>query len=420
MIESVKGARDILPGEIERWQLVEETARRVFGLYGFEEIRTPIFESTELFQRGIGESSDIVAKEMYTFNDRKGRSLTLRPENTAPVMRAYLQHGMQRGSDVTRLYYVGAMFRYERPQKGRMRQFHQIGVEAIGSNHPAIDAETMEMLMRFLASIGLEGLRLVLNSVGCPTCRPAYREALVRFLEPAADALCSDCRRRLVANPLRCFDCKVPADRERMKEAPSIQDHLCAECHEHFDHVRTYLDAYGVDYDLDPRLVRGLDYYRRTAFEVVVEELGAQNALLGGGRYDGLAQELGGPPVPGFGFAIGEDRLVTTLKPGGATERGSPDLFVVTLSEQGVARGLALARTVRETGRSVLVDPVLHRSLKSQMRRANDLRARFVLIIGEETVGERTVTLKRMSDGSQEEIDEREIGIRMEALADGR
>lgn len=420
MIESVKGARDILPGEIGRWQFVEKIARRVFGLYGFEEIRTPIFESTELFQRGIGESSDIVAKEMYTFNDRKGRSLTLRPENTAPVMRAYLQHGMQRGADVTRLYYLGAMFRYERPQKGRMRQFHQIGVEAIGSGHPAIDAETMEMLMRFLATIGLERLRLVLNSVGCPTCRPTYRKALVRFLEPAHDALCADCKRRIVNNPLRCFDCKVPSDQDRMREAPSIQKYLCAECRDHFDRVRSSLDAYGVDYALDPRLVRGLDYYRRTAFEVVVEGLGAQNALLGGGRYDGLSQEIGGPPVPGFGFAIGEDRLVTTLGAEGVVEKESPDLFVATLSEEGVARGFALAQTVRGTGRSVLVDPASHRSLKAQMRRANDLGARFVLIVGDQAAGKRTVTLKRMNDGTQEEIEERDIGSRMEAMADGR
>src|SRR6266571_2347509 len=246
MIEAQKGTRDILPGEIGRWQFVEDRARATFARYGFQEIRTPIFESTELFTRGIGEGSDIVAKEMYTFPDRKGRSLTLRPENTAPVARAFIEHGMHRGSGLQRLYYIGPMFRYERPQKGRMRQFHQIGVEVFGSEHPAVDAETLEMLMRFLHRLGLDDPDLALNSVGCPACRPAYRAALLAYLEPRRDGLCEDCRRRIVDNPLRCFDCKVDADRATMARAPAITDFLCAACREHFGRVVGFLRAYGI------------------------------------------------------------------------------------------------------------------------------------------------------------------------------
>ena len=313
MIETVKGTRDILPEEIARWQFVEAQARSTFELFGCREIRTPIFESTELFERGIGAGNEIVAREMYTFLDRKGRSLTLRPENTAPVVRAYIEHQRHRRSEVERLYYIGPMFRYERPQKGRMRQFYQIGVEILGSDHPAIDAETLLMLTTFLERIGLGAAALALNSVGCENCRPAYRAALLRELEPARQALCEDCRRRLTTNPLRCFDCKVPADRALLGRASPILEHLCGPCRDHFSRVRSLLDDLGVAYAIEPRLVRGLDYYRRTAFEVTLPGLGAQNALLGGGRYDGLVEALGGPDVPGFGFAVGEDRLVMSL-----------------------------------------------------------------------------------------------------------
>jgi histidyl-tRNA synthetase len=418
MIEAVKGARDILPAEIERWQHIEEHARMLFALYGFSEIRTPIFEHTELFQRGIGESTDIVTKEMYTFADRKGRSLTLRPENTAPVVRAYVQHQLRRESDVCRLYYMGPMFRYERPQKGRMRQFYQIGVEALGSDHPAIDAETLEMLMAFLAEIGLQRLQLVLNSVGCPECRPRYRETLVRFLKPLLQKLCDDCQRRLETNPLRCFDCKIPADRELMGRAPAILESLCQTCRDHFDLVRSYLESFGVEYAIDPRLVRGLDYYRRTAFEVLAPELGAQNSVLGGGRYDGLSEEIGGPPVPGFGFAVGEDRLVMMLQGNAPHQRQAPDLFIAALSEAGVARALPLARTVRRARKRVLLEPLPHKSLKSQMRRANDVGARFVLMIGDQELDSGELTLKRMADGAQERVREGDLVSRIEALAD--
>jgi histidyl-tRNA synthetase len=420
MIEAVKGTRDILPEEIGRWQFVEARARETFERYGFHEIRTPIFESTELFQRGIGEATDIVAKEMYTFTDRKGRSLTLRPENTAPVARAYIEHQMGRRADVERLYYIGPMFRYERPQKGRMRQFWQIGVEVLGGDHPAIDAEVLEMLVAFLARIGLTEVDLALNSVGCPVCRPGYRAALQAFLRPRLADLCDDCRRRTETNPLRCFDCKVPADRQILDRAPVIADHLCEECRRHFAQVRTHLEAFGVPHRLDPRLVRGLDYYRRTAFEVSLPTLGAQNALLGGGRYDGLVEELGGPAVPGFGFAVGEDRLVMSIPDTAPRPEAEPGVVVVALGEPAIAGGLRLARTLRGQGRTVVLDPRPGRSLKAQLRHAQGRGAAFVLILGDQEVERGEVTLKRMSDGFQVTLAEADVPGRLREMEQTR
>jgi histidyl-tRNA synthetase len=417
MIESVKGARDILPEEIARWHFVERTAHEIFARYGFREIRTPIFEPTELFARGIGEGSDIVAKEMYTFLDRKGRSLTLRPENTAPVARAYIQHQLYRGGDIEKLYYIGPMFRYERPQKGRMRQFSQIGVEVFGSDHPAVDAETIEMLVAFLSRLGIEPVHLVINSVGCPVCRPGYRAALVAYLTPHRERLCDDCRRRLEVNPLRCFDCKVPADRELLAGAPSVADFLCAECVGHFGRVRAYLDAFGIAYDVDPRLMRGLDYYRRTAFEVVAPSLGAQNALLGGGRYDGLVESLGGPAVPGFGFAVGEDRLVLSLPDAAGRGDDRPEVAIVALGEPAIAAALDVARRLRRAGRSVTFDPAPGKSLKAQMRRANDRQAAFVLILGEEEMARGVLTLRKMSDGAQATVAQAELLTKLQEMA---
>ncbi|HUD73232.1 MAG TPA: histidine--tRNA ligase [Dongiaceae bacterium] len=404
MIEAVKGTRDILPGEVERWQHVEARAREVFARFGFREIRTPIFEATELFTRGVGETTDIVAKEMYTFEDRKGRSLTLRPENTAPVARALIEAGRFRGGELHRLYYIGPMFRYERPQKGRTRQFAQIGVEALGSDHPAVDAKTLQMLMQFLASLGLAALELQINSVGDEVCRPAYRERLLAELRPRREQLCADCQRRLETNPLRCLDCKVESDRAIMATVSVILDHLCAPCADHFARVRRMLERLAVAHTVAPRLVRGLDYYRRTTFEVVSSDLGAQSALLGGGRYDGLVQELGGPAVPGFGFAVGEDRLVMSLPADRAGLQPVLDAFVVTLGEEAVAAGLEAAGRLRAAGRSVVLEPLPAKSLKAQLRRANDLGARHVVILGADEAARGIVTLKSMADGTQREI----------------
>ena len=417
MIEAQKGTRDILPDEIGRWQFVEEQARATFERYGFREIRTPIFESTELFARTIGEATDIVAKEMYTFLDRKGRSLTLRPENTAPVARALIEHRMHRGAGLQRLYYIGPMFRYERPQKGRMRQFHQIGVEVFGSEHPAVDAETLEMLMDFLERLGIAGAALAINSVGCPACRPAYRDALLAYLRPRRDSLCADCKRRMVDNPLRCFDCKVPADRESMSAAPAITKSLCAACRDHFGRVLALLEVFGIRHRIEPRLVRGLDYYRRTSFEVTVPGLGAQDALLGGGRYDGLIRDLGGPDVPGFGFAVGEERLVMSLPAGAAVPQGTPDVYLAAMGEEGVARALRVGRMLRRAGRRIVLEPQPDKSLKAQMRRAHDLGATFVLIIGESEVREGSVTVRKMADGTQERIAEERVEVRLREMA---
>jgi histidyl-tRNA synthetase len=416
MIEKVKGTRDILPDEINRWQFLEDRAREVFSLYGFREIRTPIFEKTELFQRGIGEGTDIVAKEMYTFADRKGRSLTLRPENTAPVARAYIEHQMHRRSEIERLYYVGPMFRYERPQKGRMRQFSQIGVEVFGSDHAVIDAETLHMLVLYLDRIGIRPVRVTLNSVGCEACRPGYREVLRAFLMPHRDRMCGDCRRRVEVNPLRCFDCKVAADRQLLEGADTILDHLCDACRTHFADVRAHLERLDVPFDLDPRLVRGLDYYCRTTFEVSLAGLGAQNALLGGGRYDGLVKSLGGPAVPGFGFAVGEDRLILSLPNHAEIPESSPEVYMVSLGEKALQHAPAMAARLRSGGRRVVLDPLPAKSLRSQMRRANDLGARFVLIMGEEEITSGRYTLKRMSDGAQVEIDETGMAAQLEEM----
>ena len=420
MIEAVKGTRDILPDEAGRWQFVEAQAREVFGRYGFREIRTPIFESTELFARGVGEGTDIVAKEMYTFLDRKGRSLTLRPENTAPVARAYLEHGMQRGSDLTRLYYIGPMFRYERPQKGRMRQFSQIGVEALGSEHPAVDAETLQMLMVFLDRLGLGANALLLNSVGCETCRPAYREILKAELAPFRDRLDADCRRRLETNPLRVFDCKIPEDQALIAaHASPILDHLCADCRRHLDGVRSHLDRLAVRYTMDPRLVRGLDYYRRTTFEVTLPTLGAQSALLGGGRYDGLVQELGGPAVPGFGFAVGEDRLVMSLPADRASADATPDAVAVILGEEGVGPAIEAARRLREAGMTVVVEPFPDRSAKAQLRRANDLKAKTALLVGSSEASAGTITVKRLADGLQKTVPAHDLAATLKEMLHG-
>ena len=413
MVEAVKGTRDILPEEIGRWHYVEDAARAVFGLYGFREIRTPVFESTELFQRGIGEGTDIVAKEMYTFSDRKGRSLTLRPEGTAPVARAFIEHGLDRGGGLQRFYYVGPMFRYERPQKGRMRQFSQIGVEVLGSDHPAVDAEVLEMLARFLERIRLGAPEILLNSVGCPVCRPGYRDRLVAFLGPQRDRLCDDCRRRLETNPLRCFDCKVPSDQDILRDAPRISDHLCTECRDHFQRVRGFLESAGIRHRIEPRLVRGLDYYRRTAFEVVLPGLGAQNALLGGGRYDGLVESLGGPPVPGFGFAVGLDRLVLSLPEDAAIPDESPELVGVAIGEAAVGPILQVAGRLRGLGRRMVFDPQPARSLKAQLRGVHDRRARFAIIVGDEEVAGRVFTLRDMRGSAQESLTEESLVARL-------
>src|SRR5947199_8344769 len=357
MIKAVRGTRDLLPPETALWNFVEKTVREVFRIYNFHEIRTPIFESTELFARGVGEETDVVAKEMYTWEDRgraqsdKGQSLTLRPENTASVVRAYIEHKLwDRG--LNKLYYIGPQFRRERPQKGRYRQFYQIGAEIIGpptagSESPARDAELLELLATFLDRVGITDWTLQLNSIGCANDRAKYNEALREALAPVVGQMDPDCQRRAVTNPLRVFDCKVPEDQPIIEKLPRISQFLDEPCRKHFEQVQEILKSVGVEFQLNDRLVRGLDYYTRTAFEFTHGALGAQNAILGGGRYDGLSESLGGPSAPGIGFAIGEDRLVMALKESGETVQRKPDVYVAPLGPGMNRRAARLARELR-------------------------------------------------------------------------
>lgn len=398
----IKGMNDILPGEVETWQFLESAARRVFALHGFSEIRVPVVEKTELFRRSIGETTDIVEKEMYTFVDKGGTSLTLRPEGTASVMRAFIEHKLYAADPVAKLYYMGPMFRYERPQKGRYRQFHQIGVEAVGVDDPRIDAQILAMLCQFFDDIGLDELELQINSLGCPECRPAYRRQLVAFLEARLGELCDDCRRRFTSNPLRVLDCKAAGCREATVEAPAMLDHLCGSCDDHFAEVRTHLDAVGTPYAVNRRMVRGLDYYTRTTFEMVTANLGAQNAVAAGGRYDGLVRELGGPALPGIGFAMGVERLALLL--GDKRQaRQSPALFVAALGDAAQGRAFVLMHQMQRQGLRVEID-YQGRSLKAQMRRADKLAAPLVLIIGEDELARGVGQLRLMADSSQREV----------------
>ena len=401
-IRAIRGFNDVLPDEIGKWQFVEKTAREVFEGFGFSEIRIPIMERTDLFSRGIGEATDIVEKEMYTFTDRSGNSLTLRPEATASMARAYLEHQLYSFDPVAKLYCMGPMFRYERPQKGRYRQFYQIDAEVFGVGNAMVDAEVILMLIDFLHRVGLEQLELQINSLGCRECRPRYREELKKFFTGKSFQLCEDCQRRLNFNPLRIFDCKVEACKEAITDAPRVTDFVCPECQKHFDQVKAYLGMAGLTYVLNPRMVRGLDYYTRTAFEVVSYDLGAQNAVTGGGRYDNLLQEIGGLDVPGIGFAVGVERLISLL-PEGKGLTHPLHLFVAALGEEGYQEAFKLVNQLHLQGIRAELD-YEGKSLKSQMRRADKLKARFALILGGEELKKGKVILRNMGDKSQEEI----------------
>jgi histidyl-tRNA synthetase len=407
-ITSVKGTRDLLPPETAVWAAVETTARRVFGTYGYGEIRTPVLEDTELFVRGVGEATDIVGKEMYTFADKKGRSLTLRPESTASVARAFVEHGMQSLPSPLKLFYIGPHFRYERPQKGRYRQFNQIGAELIGDPGPYSDAEVILMLVRFLGALEFEDLTVLLNTVGDEESRAAYRNALVAHLEPHKDRLGDDSRRRLETNPLRILDTKVARERELLEDAPRLMDHLNDVSREHFHAVREMLERFDVAYRVDDRLVRGLDYYTRTVFEIVSEGLGAQNAIVGGGRYDGLISDLGGPEVPGIGFAIGQDRLIEVLPDSfrAGVEPVQP-VLVVPIGEVSAAESLALAEELRAAGVTATAE-LGGRSVGSALRRADKLGRRRVVLLGEEELTAEEVSVKDMDSGEQRRLPRQE------------
>jgi histidyl-tRNA synthetase len=411
MIKGVRGAPDILPAEVGRWQRIETESRRVLENYGYREIRNPIFERTELFVRGIGEGTDIVQKEMYTFTDKGGESLTLRPEATASVVRAVHEHSLLSEGKPVKVYYIGPMFRHERPQAGRFRQFHQIGVEAIGVEGPRVDAEMLALLLHLFEEWGLPDLKLHVNSIGDSSCRPAYVERLTAFLRSRKAKLCRDCQERLGRNPLRVLDCKNPGCRAVTADAPKGMDFLCGPCDDHFRRLRDLLDALDVKYELNPRLVRGLDYYTRTAFELVNPALGAQNAVAGGGRYDGLAEEIGGKAVPGIGFAIGLERVVASLAAKGMGKGSVGDqplegVFVATLGLEPDRQGFLLVQKLRRAGVRTALDLTGEgdRSLRSQLRQADKERFRYCLILGEDELKKGEATLKDMERGSQESI----------------
>ncbi|HEU0106636.1 MAG TPA: histidine--tRNA ligase [Vicinamibacteria bacterium] len=400
-MQAVKGTKDLLPDEIAAWHRIEGTARALFALYGYREIRTPIFETTELFARGIGQETDIVSKEMYTFEDRDGGSLTLRPEATAGIVRAVIEHNLINTDPALKVYTSGPMFRRERPQKGRYRQFHQVNVEVFGVTSPSVDVEVIEVALAYLKGCGLTEYELVLNSVGDAKCRPAYVETLRTALRGQKDKLCGDCQRRTETNPLRVLDCKVPQDQPVIESLPRISDHLCDECRAHFAEVRRELELLGIPYRLSHRLVRGLDYYVRTTFEVLSGELGAQNSVLGGGRYDGLVKELGGPDIPGIGFALGMERLVMLIPPVPVAARC--EVFLAPLVAEGRDFALRLQRQLRQAGLRVMMDHE-GRGLKSQMKRADKVGARFVAILGEDEMAKARWTIRDMKASTQEEV----------------
>nr|WP_320050181.1 histidine--tRNA ligase [uncultured Desulfuromonas sp.] len=401
-ITGIKGMNDILPDEIATWQFLEETARRIFSTYGCQEIRVPVVEKTELFCRSIGETTDIVEKEMYTFNDKSDNSLTLRPEGTAPVMRSFIQHKLFNLDQVSKLYYMGPMFRYERPQKGRYRQFHQIGAEIIGIDDPRMDAQVLAMLSHYFEAVGLTDVSLQINSLGCPKCRPAYRQTLIDFLQQRLDQLCPDCQRRYATNPLRVLDCKSKTCKEATQGAPSVLDHLCTECDDHFATVQQCLNQLGTAYSINDRMVRGLDYYTKTTFEMVTNNLGAQNAVAAGGRYDGLVEELGGPSLPGIGFAMGVERLVLLLQDK-KIETPPPALFLATLGKEAETFAFEVLHQLQREGIYAEMD-FTGKSLKAQLRRADKLNCRYTIMIGDNELSAGSAQLKHMADGEQQEV----------------
>jgi len=402
MIPAIRGTHDILPGEVERWQRVEAVSRRLFERYGYAEVRTPIIEREELFAKGTGETTDIVQKEMYAFTDKGGERITLRPEATPSLVRAFVEHSLEQTMAAPKMYLFGPMFRYERPQKGRYRQFHQLDVEVFGVSDPAVDAEVLDLAWALVRELGIAGVELVVNSVGCPACRPAFGEALVAALGEDVGRLCGDCQRRAETNPLRIFDCKVAQDQPIIDGLPHSIDFLCEACRGHFAAVERHLGMYGIPYRISHRLVRGLDYYTRTTFEILAGNIGAQNAILGGGRYDGLVKQLGGPDRVGIGFAAGIERLVLAM-PEETRDGGRRPLFVAAMGDAARESALSLLRDLRRAGLEAHME-YEGRSIKSQMKRADRLQAAFALILGDDELASGAVSVKNMASGEQARV----------------
>jgi histidyl-tRNA synthetase len=397
--KTLKGIQDILPPDIHIWQHVEDVSRKIFMTCGYQEIRLPIIESTDIFTRSIGETTDIVEKEMYTFKDKGGRSVTLRPEGTAPFVRSYVEHHLHNMPAPQKYYYMGPMFRYERPQSGRYRQFYQIGAEALGVRDPKFDSEIISMLYLIFKEIGLKDLNFEVTSIGCKECRPSFREALKKHLHEKLDSFCDDCQRRYSTNPLRILDCKVPLCVEKRDGSPSVIDFLCNECKEHFNKVRRYLDLLNVPYVKNPNLVRGLDYYTKTAFEVTGKTSGSQNSIAAGGRYDRLVKEFGGPPAPGIGFAIGMERVIPLLRDDFKDQKG-PELYICTIGSVASEKSLEIAGHLRAGGMRVEIN-YDDSSLRSQMRKADRIGAENTIIIGEDEIRSKAVIIKDMSTGEE-------------------
>ncbi len=402
MIAAIRGTHDILPGEVEKWQYVERVARALCDRYGYVEVRTPVIEREELFLKGTGETTDIVQKEMYSFEDKGGDRITLRPEATPGIVRAYIEHNLEHVLPAAKVFALGPMFRYERPQKGRYRQFHQFDVEVFGVNDPAVDAEVIDLAWSLVSALGIPQAALVINSVGCPACRPAFQKALLDAVGTDLPALCGDCQRRATTNPLRIYDCKVPADQPIIDALPHSVDSLCESCATHFAGVRRYLDAAGIPWQQSHRLVRGLDYYTRTTFEILGQTLGAQNALLGGGRYDGLVKTLGGADRTGIGFAAGLERLVLAL-PESAPVAASAKAFIVAIGDDGRAAAWILLRELRQAGLPAQME-FDARGVRAQMKRADRVAARVTLIVGGDELARGDVTLRDMVTGDQRAV----------------
>lgn len=403
--KAIKGTKDVLPKDVHKNQYIEATALDIASKFGYKEIRTPVFEHTELFQRGVGDTTDVVQKEMYTFDDKGGRSITLRPEGTAGAVRSYLENGLCNEALPQKVCYLISCYRYEKPQAGRLREFHQFGVECFGSASPLADAEIIALAKSLFDTLGVKDLSLEINSIGCPTCRAEYHKALKEYFSSRKDELCNTCKSRLDRNPMRMLDCKSPICHEIAEGAPVVIDYLCDECKEHFENVQKYLKAQNIEYTINPQIVRGLDYYTKTVFEFVSNAIGAQGTVCGGGRYDGLVEELGGQHTPSLGFAMGIERLMLLMEAQGCEfpEAEKPDLFIVALGEKATLKAVEIAKDMREEGFSALLD-LNQRSVRAQMKYADKLGAKFNVVIGDNEVEAKTAKLKNMQTGEETEI----------------
>ena len=403
--KAIKGTKDVLPSEVYKNQYIEATCLTVAENFGYKEMRTPVFEHTELFQRGVGDTTDVVQKEMYTFDDKGGRSITLRPEGTAGAARSFLENGLSNEALPQKICYLTSCYRYEKPQAGRLREFHQFGIECFGATSPLADAEMIALAKQIFDELGVKDLHLELNSIGCPTCRAEYHKALKEYFASRVDELCDTCRDRLDRNPMRILDCKSPVCSEIAKDAPVVLDYLCDECKEHFEKTKSYLDAMNIEYIVNPQIVRGLDYYTKTVFEFVADSIGAQGTVCGGGRYDGLIEELGGQRTPSLGFGMGLERLQLVMEAQGCEfpEPSRPDLFIVAMGDKATLKAVEIAKDMRDEGYSVVYD-LNGRSLRAQMKYADKINAKYNVVIGDNEVDTKSAVLKDMTTGEQSNI----------------